>query len=38
MRTYQVSDIQDNNHKYNSKSGGFFKIGLAVTPPRKKRA
>lgn len=34
-RRYQFEDIHDNRYKYNSKSGGFFNIGLAITPPKK---
>lgn len=36
MRTYQFQDMQDNTYKFNSKSGCFFKIGLAVVPPKRK--
>ncbi|WP_138485098.1 DUF6268 family outer membrane beta-barrel protein [Dyadobacter bucti] len=36
MRMYQFEDTDKNIYKYNSKSGGFFNIGLGITPPKRK--
>lgn len=36
LRRYQYEDIKDNTYQYDSKSSGFFNIGLAIIPPKPK--
>lgn len=36
FRKYQFEDIRGTNYKYNSTTGAFFNIGIAIVPPQQK--